>query len=149
MIQFGEQEAGVVIARPVGISAGYAGGQVVRFVDDEQRLGGIEAGLIEKETTIIRSEHVVEIADPYIVKRERSAGDFIRTNARVGSGGAQCHEVMRLFFVEVEFRQSALRPAFGAAREIIAAITHAVKSVVDAVLGFIADLPEGQRTRVT
>src|SRR6185436_4041840 len=84
--------------------------QVVRFVEQEQRARGIEAGLFEEEAAVARGKDVVVVADPDVVEREGGAGDFVGTDARVAAGGAERVEIARVTLVEIETREPTLRP---------------------------------------
>jgi len=125
----------------VRIGVGDAGGEVVGFVDEEESPGGIEAGLFEKEAAVARGEDVVVVADPDVVEGEGGAGDFVGTDAGGAAGGAEGVEVAGVFFVEIETREARGRPTGGGVGEVSAGVADAVKRVVDAVFGFVADVP--------
>ena len=127
----------------VRVGVGDARGEIVGFVDEEKRAGGIEARLLEEEAAVAGTEDVVVVADPYIVEGERGAGDLVRTDASGTTGGAEGVEVARVFFVEIEAGETGRGPAGGGVGEVGAGIANAVERVIDAVLGFVADVPGG------
>ncbi len=127
----------------VRIRVGNAGGEVVRLVDQEERAGGIPAGLSGEEAAVAGGEDVVEVADPDVVEGEGGAGDLVGTDAGGAAGGAEGVEVAGVVFVQVEAGEAARRPAGGGVGEVGAGVADAVEGVVDAVLGFVADVPGG------
>ncbi len=143
MIEFGEQRAGVGGVDVMRIRIGDAGREVVRFVDQEQRTRGIEAGLIVKQRAVGGREDVVVIADPDVVESEGGAGDFVGTDARGLAGRAERGKIAGLVFEEVKTRETARGPTGFEVGQICARIAVAVKGVIDAVFGFIAHVPDG------
>jgi hypothetical protein len=89
------------------VGVGDAGGEVVSFVDEQQRARGIEARLVEEERAVARGEDVVVVADPDVVEAEGGAGDLVGADAAVATGGAQGVEVAGVVFVEVESGEAA------------------------------------------
>jgi hypothetical protein len=73
---------------PMRVGVGHARRQVVRLVEQQQRARGNETRLFEKEAAIAGCEHVVVVSDPHIIEREGGAGDLVRTNPRIPTGGA-------------------------------------------------------------
>lgn len=96
-------------------------------------------------------EDVVVVADPDIVEGEGGAGDFVRAHAGVATGGTERVEVAGVVFVEVEPGKAGGGPTLGEVVEVGAGFADAVEDGVDAVLGFIADVPgrDGWRGRVS
>ena len=150
MVEFGEDGAGIVGADDVRVSVGDARGEVVSFVEEQQGAGGVEAGLVVEKRAVGGGEDVVVVADPDIVEGEGGAGDFVRADAGVAAGGAECVEVARVVFVDVETGEAGGGPTLGEVVEVGAGFADAVEDGVDAVLGFIADMPgrDGRRGRV-
>ena len=145
VVEPGKQRVGVGVVGGVRVGVGDARRQIVRLVDDEQRVARIETGLVEKKSPVVGCKHVVEVADPDVVKREAGAGDLVGADERVATGVAQGGEIARLVVVEIKLGEPALRPALGGTGEVAARVAHAVESGVDAVLGFVAHLPERWR----
>ena len=98
VIEFGEQRAGVGGVDVMRIRIGDAGREVVRFVDQEQRTRGIEAGLIIKQRAVGGREDVVVIADPDVVEGEGGARDLVGTDARGLASSAERGEIAGLVF---------------------------------------------------
>ena len=151
MVEFGEDGAGIVGADDVRVSVGDARGEVVSFVEEQQGAGGVEAGLVVEKRAVGGGEDVVVVADPDIVEGEGGAGDFVRADAGVAAGGAECVEVARVVFVDVETGEAGGGPTLGEVVEVGAGFADAVEDGVDAVLGFVADVPgrDGWRRRVS
>jgi hypothetical protein len=147
VIQLGKQQAGRGIGGAMRAGAGGARGQIVRLVDHEERLTRVESGLIVEKPLVIGREDVIEVADPHVLKRKGSTRDLVRANQGLAAGSAKRVQVVRLFVVQVEFREPAARPALGAILQIGTVVAHAVEGVVHAVLGLVADLPVGQSAR--
>ena len=141
VIQFGEERAGIGGVNVVGMGVGDAGRQIVRLVDEEERAGGIEARLVEEKGAVRRSEDVVVVADPDVVEGERRAGDFVRADPGGLASGAEGGEVAGLIFEEVKTGKSGGRPAGFEVGQVGARVAVAVKGVVDAVFGFVANVP--------
>eukprot|EP01035_Chromulina_nebulosa_P001576 gene1575-2109_t len=81
-----------------------------------------------------------------LIARTRALGPEVRDSG-IAAGGAEGVEVARVVFVEVEASEPAGGPAGGDAVEVGAVVADAVEGVVDAVLGFIADVPSGDGGR--
>ena len=144
-VQFREYELGITGARNMRIGVRHPGGQIVGFIDDEQGASRIEAGTVEEDPPGIGGKHVIVVANPDIVERQRCAGDFIRAQARVPSGGAERLQIVGLILEKIEPREPAVLPAGFKVREVWARIAHAVIDGVDAMLRLRSHLPRGDR----
>ena len=111
------------------------------FVENEQRACRIEAGLLVKQTAISRREDIVVISDPDVVEREGGAGDLIRADPGIATGGSKRIEIAGMVFDSVKSGQSTGAPTLFHIFQIGATFAHTMKGVVHAMLGFIAHMP--------
>ena len=125
----------------MGAGVGGAGGEVVRFVDHEERLAGEKAGLVVEESAVGGGEDVVVVADPHVLKRERGAGDFVGADLRVAAGGAQRGQVAGLVFEKIEPGEAGAGPALGDGLGVVELAFLAEAHRVEAVLVFGAHVP--------
>ena len=142
-VEFLADREGVGCGAGVREGVGGAGGEVVRLVDQQQGAGRVVARLFGEEPTAARGEDVVVVPDPHVVEGEGGAGDLVGADPGLAAGEAEGFKIPCVVLIPVEAREPGPFPADRGVREVGADIADAVEDGIDAVLGLVAHVPDG------